>query len=357
MRMDAVPTPRPDEVVVAVELAGVCGTDVHRLNGDLPKPPAPISFGHEAVGRVSALGASMVTDAAGAPLAVGDRVFWTNTGICGKCYACTVLGDPLRCANGCWPVSADVPNAAGFRQYATVSARLSLFRIPDDTASEAVIAFGCAMPTALAGFRRLGPIEPGSTVVIQGAGPVGLACTLLAGLSAANQVIVIGAPQRRLDIALRLGATSVLSLDLPDGDRRAAVSEATGHHGADVVVEAAGHLPAFGEGLDLIGAHGRYLLLGLYSGAKEIAFNPVRVNNLNLSIIGSLGGVPADHLTTIKLAQRHAERLGLAGLVTHRFPLESLAEAIAVVGRGGPIKAVIEPGAAGTDSLLGDPGS
>lgn len=342
MRLDDVTEPADGDVLVEVELAGVCGTDAHRLRGDLPPPESPISFGHEAVGRVAALGASVLTDSVGERLTIGDRVYWANIGPCGRCYACTVQRDPLRCATGCWPVVADRPNAAGFRDFATVDPRLSLFRIPDDTPSEAVIAFGCAMPTALAGFRRLGAIEPASTVVVQGCGPVGLACTLLAGLSSACQVIVIGAPERRLHAARRLGATSVIPLDRAPADRRSAVLELTDGRGADVVIEAAGHISAFTEGLDLVGAHGRYLLLGLYSGSHEVAFDPVRVNNLNLSILGSLGGVPADHLTTIKLAQLHNPRLGLADLITHRFPLERLGEAIESAGAGDTIKAVIE---------------
>jgi threonine dehydrogenase-like Zn-dependent dehydrogenase len=344
MRLDPVTGPADGDVLIKVELAGVCGTDAHRLGGDLPAPAVPISFGHEAVGRVAALGAAVHTDSVGVPLAVGDPVYWSNIGSCGRCYACTVQRDPLRCVTGCWPVAADRPNAAGFRDFATVDPRLSLFRIPDDTPLEAVIAFGCAMPTALAGFRRLGAIAPAATVVVQGCGPVGLACTVLAGLSGASQVIVIGAPQNRLAAAGRLGATSVISLDDDADSRRAAVLELTDGLGADVVIEAAGHISAFTEGLDLIGAHGRYLLLGLYSGHHEVPFDPVRVNNLNLSIIGSLGGVPADHLTTVRLAQRHHLRLGLAELITHRFPLERLGDAIVAAGTGDTIKAVIELG-------------
>jgi len=208
------------------------------------------------VGRVVEVGANRVTDAVGHPLRPGDRVYWTVSGPCGRCYACTVLRNQLLCTAPHWPAPADVPNAAGFREYATIDSRLSVFHVPDETPSSAVIAFGCAMPTALGGFRKIGPIAPGATIVVQGAGPVGLACTMLAGLAGAEQVIVVGEGERRLDAASRLGATTVLSLDLPVDQREAAVRELTDGRGAEIVIEAAGHVSAFPEGLSLVARTG-----------------------------------------------------------------------------------------------------
>jgi 5-exo-hydroxycamphor dehydrogenase len=345
LRSDSVGGPEADSVLVEVELAGVCGTDAHRVRGDLPDPPAPIAFGHEAIGRVVALGERVRTDSAGAPLAEGDRLYWTVSGPCGRCYGCTVARNPLDCVDAVWPPRADTPNPAGFQQFATIGRRLSFFRVPDDTPSEAVIAFGCAMPTALGGFRRLGHVAPASTVVIQGCGPVGLACTVLAGLSPATQVIVIGGAHARLEAADRLGATTTISIDIAPAQRRDAVLDLTGGRGADIVIEAAGHVSAFTEGLDLLAAHGRFLLLGLYSGASEVSFNPVTINNRNLTVLGSLGVDPGDYLTTIGLAQRHHARLSFGDLVTHRFPLEQLIEAIEATESGEAVKAVVCPSA------------
>jgi 5-exo-hydroxycamphor dehydrogenase len=258
-----------------------------------------------------------------------------------------VARNPLDCVDAVWPPRADTPNPAGFQQFATIGSRLSFFRLPEDTPSDAVIAFGCAMPTALGGFRRLGRVAPASTVVIQGCGPVGLACTVLAGLSPATQVIVVGGGDRRLEAASRLGATTTLSIDLAPVQRRDAVLDLTHGRGADVVIEAAGHISAFTEGLDLLAAHGRFLLLGLYSGATEVSFNPVTINNRNLTVLGSLGVEPADYLTAIGLAQRHHARLAFADLITHRFPLEQLREAIEATASGAAVKAVVCPSARG----------
>ncbi len=348
LRENEVKDPAAGCVLAQVDLAGVCGTDAHRLRGDLPSPAFAISLGHESVGTVAEIGAGVFTDAAGEELKIGDRIYWAVIGPCGHCYACTVLDDQPQCSSKPWPVSADVPNAAGFREFATLSQNMSVFRIPDDTPSTAVVAFGCAMPTALAGFRRIGPIAPATTVLVQGAGPVGLACTMLAGLTSAKQVITIGAPDNRLRAAERLGATTTLSLEIPPKERLEMVRELTHGRGADIVIEAAGHVSAFVEGIDLIASHGRYLVLGLYSGTTEVPFNPVRLNNANLTLVGSFGSHAGDYLTTIKLAQQHHDDLGLAELITHRFGLADTRAAIECVASGEAIKAVIEPRAQAT---------
>ena len=148
---------------------------------------------------------------------------------------------PRATSETSWPPSASHPNAAAYQDYATLSPASLFYRIPDHVDPEWVIAFGCAMPTAVGGNRRLGGIQPGQTVVVQGCGPVGLASTFLAGLSAARQIIVIGAPDHRLAAAHRLGATRTMPLESTTVDERLdAVRQATEGRGADVVLECAG---------------------------------------------------------------------------------------------------------------------
>jgi threonine dehydrogenase-like Zn-dependent dehydrogenase len=329
-----VDAPRPGEVLLRTEIAGVCGTDAHRLDGDLPDPGMPVCFGHEGIGRIEALGDGVTHDHGGAPVGVGDLVYWTPSG--------TTVGTvpPMG-----WPPPADVPNPAAFQDHPTLAPGNVFCRIPDDTPPEAVIAFGCAMPTALGGMARLGGVRNGQTVVVQGCGPVGLSATLLASLTLARDVIVIGAPDDRLRAAETLGATATLPLlSTTAEERRAFVLERTRGRGADVVIEAAGRMPAFAEGMALLAPEGRYLVLGLYSGHGTVAFDPIRLNNLSQSVIGSMGPTSLDDLrTTVQLAQRHGARLRLADLVTHRFGLDDLASAIRVARSGEAIKAIVVP--------------
>jgi len=334
--------PRPGEVLVRTRIAGVCGTDAHRLHGDLPDPGRPVTFGHEGIGVIEALGDGVMTDHGGVPVEPGDVVYWTPSS--DRPGAVPTVG---------WPPPAEVPSPAAYQDHATLPPTNVFYKIPEGTSAEHVIAFGCAMPTALGGIARLGGITPGHTVVVQGCGPVGLASTLLAASSSAYQVIVIGAPEVRRRAAEALGATTTIPLESTSIDERhSTIRELTGGRGADVVIEAAGQLDAFDEGMSLLGDGGKYLVLGLYSGSGTVPFNPVPLNNRSLSIIGSMGPAElADYRTTIGLAQRLGDRLGFADLITHRFALSQLEDAIAAAGNGDAIKAIVLPGLDETDDF------
>ncbi|MDH3047129.1 zinc-binding dehydrogenase [Gordonia alkanivorans] len=337
-----VTSPPPGGMNVRVVLAGVCGTDAHRLRGDLPVSQ-PVGFGHEGVGLVEELGPGTHTDSAGQPLVPGDRVYWFPPAGCGECHQCNVQQDIGTCDNFQWPPSAAEPNPAAFQEFATLKPNVAVYRVPDETPFEAVIAFGCAMQTALGAFRRLGRIAPGSTVVVQGTGPVGLATTLLAGLSPAARVIAIGAGGRRMEAARRLGATDVLSIEaLSAEERRSVITDATSGRGADVVLESAGVLNAFDEGMEMLAKNGTYVVQGLYSGQGTVSLNPFRLNNYAQRIIGSVGGNPEDIHGTVVLASRFHESMGFGDLVTHRFPLHDLRGAIESMRDGGVIKPVVQ---------------
>lgn len=331
----AVASPGAGEVLLRTVIAGVCGTDAHRLGGDLPAPSQPVTFGHEGIGEIVALGAGVSTDAVGTPVRDGDLVYFSPSS----------LAKPGEPSGPGWPAPAHIPNPAAYQDHPTLPVGNAFYRIPEGVDPKAVIAFGCAMPTALGGMARLGGIAPRETVVVQGSGPVGLSATVLAGLSTAAQIIVIGDPAARLAAATRLGATSTIPLaGTTAEERRAEVLERTGGRGADVVFECAGRMEAFAEGMSLLAPGGRYVVMGIYSGHGGVALDVVRLNNLSQRIIGTMGPTsPHDYLTTIHLAARHGARLGFADLITHRFGLEELEHAIGVAGRGESIKTIVVP--------------
>jgi 5-exo-hydroxycamphor dehydrogenase len=321
-------------VLVRTVVAGVCGTDAHRLDGDLPDPGHPVTFGHEGIGEIVALGPGIAADHGGAPVQPGDLVYFTPSS------AAPGVGPPMG-----WPPPAELPSPASYQDYATLPAGNAFHLVPEGTDPEAVIAFGCAMPTALGGMARLGGVRPGQSVVVQGCGPVGLSATLLASLTLARQVVVIGDPPARLAAAAVLGATTTIPLaSTTVEERRARVLDLTGGRGADVVVECAGRLEAFDEGMALLDEGGRYLVLGIYSGPGTVSLDVVRLNNRSVAVIGSMGPTSlADYRTTIQLAQRLGQRLRFVDLITHRFGLGRLEDAIGAVRRGEAIKSVVVP--------------
>lgn len=340
------------ELIVEVTHAGVCGTDGHHLSGEVAASSSdrgytdsyPYHFGHEGIGTIVELGSTVSTDRSGTPIALGDRIFWSPAAPCGTCASCVADLSTALCDNLAWPQPAGRPSSASYQDFATIAGSAPFFRIPDSTSSEAVIAFGCALPTALGGMRRLGPVAAGSTVVVQGSGPVGLAATMLFGLAGAARVIVIGDPGDRLSAAESLGASDTLSL--PDTDRTQRLQyilDLTAGHGADIVVEAAGHVSAFDEAIPMLAKGGRLLVLGLFSGNTPVMFDPVQVNNRELAIIGSLGCPLGDYGRTVDIAGRYDGAFGLRELVTHRFPLDQVSEAISMAASGRAIKAVVNP--------------
>jgi 5-exo-hydroxycamphor dehydrogenase len=262
---------------------------------------------------------------------------------CLQCDACRSGRGLAYCARYQWPIPWSVrPNAAAFQDYATIGPTAPLYRIPDHTSSEAVIAFGCAMHTAVSAFERLGGVT--GTVVVQGAGPVGLACTALASIHGTEQVIVIGEPDERRNAAAKLGATHTIPLaDTTQDERRDDVLALTSGRGADAVIEAAGHISAFAEGIHLLAEHGRYVILGLYSGDAAVPVNPVLLNNRNLSIIGCLSDALSNFAPALDIAAAHGDRLRFADLITHRFSLQETEAAIKAAAAGIAVKSVVVP--------------
>jgi 5-exo-hydroxycamphor dehydrogenase len=336
----AVPPSEPGGIVVRVLCAGVCGTDVHRYRGELGD--APMALGHEGVGVVTEMGAGVTTDAIGRPLVVGDRVSWAPGSPCHRCYSCAVLGDMAACERRTWPIPPGVASPATFAEYAWLPAGTSFARVEPTTPSDAVIAFGCALPSALQGLERLGSLGPDDRVVVQGCGPVGIAATFLARRCGAS-VVVVGEAEGRRSHAARFGAVATIGLDSSADERAVAIREVFGGRRPTVVIEAAGHLDAFPEAVDLLGSGGRLLVLGLWADQGPCPVAPHVINNKNLTIVGSAFAQPRHYFRALELVEAHHAELPFAESVTHRFTLERCEDALGVVADGTAIKAVLVP--------------
>ena len=339
-----VPVPEPEAggALVRVVLGGVCGSDVHILSGEAGDMPFPIILGHEGVGRVEKLGPGVSTDYAGVPVKVGDLVYWAPIALCHRCHSCTVL-EETPCENSQFFEHAEKPNWGSYADYAWLPNGLAFFRLPDHAQPEAVAALGCALPTVLRGFERCGPVRMGDTVVVQGAGPVGLSAVLVAAQAGAREIIVIDGVANRLEVAKSLGATASVSLALSREERRRAIYDLTGANGPDIVVEAAGALPAFPEGVDLTGNHGRYIILGLWGAIGTQPISPRDMTTRNLTVAGATFPKPKHYYQAMHLAARLQDKVPLAALVTHRFSIPQAGAALDAVKTGVAVKAVIDP--------------
>ncbi|HWL93760.1 MAG TPA: zinc-binding dehydrogenase [Phycisphaerae bacterium] len=338
----------PGEVLVKVTLAGVCGTDVHLHQGEL-KVPLPLVMGHETVGTVAAMGGA-VDDWLGEVLAIGDVVSWTVGMTCGKCKYCRLYKLPARCVNRrAYGVNTpcDKPPhfLGGYAEYHHLKAGTAIFKLPADLNPEALVGAGCALVTVVHGYEKM-PIRWAESVVVQGAGPVGLAAIAVASDAGARPIIAIGGPKDRLERCRRFGADIVIDIEevRDPAKRRGVVLEHTRGLGADMVVECVGNPSAVAEGWDLARDGGRYLVLGQYCDAGPVMLNPHLITKKELEVGGSYGSEPTHWAKALEFLRTRNERFPFHELITHRFRLDQVNEALAEVAAWRTGKAVILPG-------------
>lgn len=342
------PVLEPSSMLLETVASEVCGTDVHLHHGRLSGVPYPIIPGHVSVGRV--LESRGVThDALGEALRPGDVVtFYDVHGICGACWHCLVARQPNRCPHrrvyGITMSANDGP-FGGWAERIYLKPGVHVLRLPEPLTADEVIGGGCGLFTGYAAVER-SALAMGATVVVQGAGPVGLGAMLFAGLRGAAQVIAIGAPAARLDLARRFGAGETLGLDLPAIEREAAVRAATNGRGADVVIEASGNPQAVPEGLAMLRDGGTYVIAGHYTDTGDATINPHRHINRKHADVRGQWGTDFHHVVgALRMAARHHDRFPLADAIGARYALADAGQALDAVARLAVTKAIIVPGA------------
>jgi L-iditol 2-dehydrogenase len=339
-----IPQVEPMGILVKVEMAGICGTDVHSQRGELTiKPPLPTIPGHETIGRIVELGAGRTIDVAGEPLKVGDRIMWAHID-CGVCYGCEVARDSVQCVRrGFYGYFPPERLMGGFTEYAYIAPATKIVKIPDELTEEETIGVGCAFRTVVGGYERFGGIRFQENVVIQGSGPVGLYAAVVAAESGAGKVIVVGAPHGRLDLAKKWGASDVINIDeVKDaGQRKEQILALTAGRGPEVVVECSGVPIAFNEGLDMIQKGGRYLVMGQTS-AHTIPMAPGLITGKGLNVVGGSGAAIPHYYQALQFIKNKRNKYPFADIVTHKFALEDIMQAYEVMASGVAIKPVID---------------
>ena len=339
----------PGELLVEIEVATVCGTDVHNWQGAAAAHMhLPVVPGHEGVGRLVAFGGGEAVDSRGTALALGDRIIWGHAA-CGSCYGCTILRDETLCEHrviGMLRSAEEPPYLHGtFADYAYVHPKAGRLRVPDRVGSDKASAASCALRSVMASFERLGPLDSRHTVVVQGTGPLGLFAVAVAATHSPRTLIAVGAPRNRVDCALALGADHAIDIDEhPDPDDRVKmVKDLTSGRGADVVFEFTGSSPAMAEGIQLAARKARYVM----AGAVNTKPAPVSVDTIiakNLTIVGSLGATIGAYASALEFIERFDGSLVWDGLLgPGRYGLRGATTALERTAAFEETKAVIEP--------------
>lgn len=342
------PDPEPGALLVRLDRTTLCGTDAHLWQGFLPGVELPIVLGHEMVGTVIAVGeGAAAVDALGRPVEVGTRLVWSES-TCGHCHGCTVLREPVLCANRGYGFRqrADKPPyvTGGLAEHCYISPGSARLVVPHGFPDNWAAAAGCAGKTVWRAFERAGGVQVGQTVVIQGAGPLGLIGTALARASGAGLVITLGAPDNRLAIAAAWGADETVSVtEVPDPDERVAiVEELTGSRGADLVFDFAGSPTANREGVLMCAQHGRHVVVGL-AGPSALAIPLDVVMSRELRMIGSLNGDVADLAAALRFLESNQDGFNWDLMFGSPVGLDEASAAIADMASMAAIKAVVAP--------------
>jgi threonine dehydrogenase-like Zn-dependent dehydrogenase len=366
LREYPLPDPQPGCLLVKMEVSGICGTDKHTYqgyagqyggNGTPRQIPFPIIQGHENVGTIVAIGGDgRCTDFEGVPLKLGDRVVVGPNVSCGTCYYCRHDFPYYCCENtvdyGNNLSAKNPPHLfGGWSQYLYVVPGSFLVRVPDDLPSEvAVLTEIMAVTVGLDRAKQVSAFPNESfrfddTVVVLGAGPLGMCFVMKARMLGAGTIIAVDLSDFRLDFARRLGADQVINASKSsETERLALVRELTHGRGADVVAECAGVPAAVREGLEMLRLGGLLVEAGNFSDMGEIVISPHRhLCAKNVRILGVGGEEPAAYGPSMRQMVRYMLHYPLRDFVTHRFRLQDVELAMQKSMAADSMKVVIDP--------------
>lgn len=297
---------KPEEVLIRVKYAGICGSDLHIFKGENPFATYPIVFGHEFTGEIAALGENVTN------LALGDHVVGEPIEYCGECYACR-NGHPNVCENlQVYGVHVD----GGCQEYIKMSAKRTHVINKD-------VPWECAVlvePLTI-GFQAVwrGDVRPGDVVLVMGSGTIGL-CALMAAKKKGATVITTDLFDEKLEYARKMGAD--YTINSRTMDTAAEVSRITNGMGANVVIDCVGSKSSLPEAIGIASAAGRVVELGLSNIVSEIQH--VALGKREISLMGS-------RLQSNKFPESVAyveeNWKKLQGFANRIFPVEKVSEA------------------------------
>jgi len=309
------PKPRvlePGDAVVRITTTTICGTDLHILKGDVPSVAPGRILGHEGIGVVEAVGTSVTRFHA------GDHVLISCISACGTCDLCR-RGMYSHCRTGGWILGNTIDGTQA-EYVRTPHADTSLYPVPAGANEEALVMLSDILPTAFECGVLNGKVQPGDTVAIVGAGPIGLAALLTAQFYSPSAILMIDLDANRLKVARDLGATTLI--DSSDGTAVERVMKLTDGAGVDVAIEAVGVPATFDICQSILAPGGRLANIGVHG--KPVSLRLEQLWDRNIGITTRLVDTAA---TPMLLKLVESGKLQPAKLVTHRFALADIIKA------------------------------
>jgi alcohol dehydrogenase len=308
----------PTDAIVKVGKTTICGTDLHILKGDVPTCTPGRILGHEGIGVVEKTGPGVAT------FHPGDSVLISCISACGKCEYCR-RSMYSHCTTGGWILGNEIDGTQA--EYVRIPhADTSLYRIPVGVDEDALVMLSDILPTGFECGVINGKVQPGNSVAIVGAGPVGLAALVTAQLYSPAEIIMIDLDDPRLQVAKRLGATA--TINVADGKAPEAVMKVTGGRGVDTAIEAVGVPASFTTCEDIVAPGGAIAVVGVHGVKVELHLE--HLWSRNITITTRL----VDTVTMPMLLKTvQSRRIDTKPLITHHFTLDSILDAYATFER------------------------
>lgn len=302
----------PTDAIVKVVYTTICGTDTHIIKGDVPSCTPGRILGHEGVGVVEEPGPGVQR------FKKGDRVLINCISSCATCSYCR-KGMPSHCVKGGWILGNTTDGTQA--EYVKIPlADSGLFHVPEGVDEKALVMLSDILPTGLECGVLNGKVQPGCSVVIVGAGPVGLAALMTAQLYSPSLILVIDKDPHRLKVATELGADHVFNSN--DGNPEEAIMKLTDGVGCDAVIECVGIPATFDMCQNIIAPGGTIANVGVHGCACTLHLE--KLWSQNISITTRL----VDSVTTPMLLRLFANgKIRAADLITHEFPFKDMEKA------------------------------
>jgi propanol-preferring alcohol dehydrogenase len=320
LRLDEMPVPAPGrgEVLVRVHAAGVCGTDLHILDGMIKPDPYPMTIGHEAAGAVEAAGE-------GTRLAAGDRVAVYNKIFCGACEQC-LAGRPNICDSE--PAQLGFNTDGGDAEYVMVPER-NLVQVPAAVDFAAAAVLTCAGMTAVHATKLSG-LRLGQTAVVDGIGGVGILVVQAARHAGARVIAVADTPEKK-EFALAHGATDGVVVAQPDeyDGLPGKVRQITGGRGADVFFELVGTTASMTAGIRCLAKGGRFVSTGYTD--QPLNIHPIEFILSETSLVSTVAATRQDLVDAIGMAASGMMTVPIAG----RYPIDGVHDALDALRKRG----------------------
>ncbi|MCV2882211.1 Zn-dependent alcohol dehydrogenase [Actibacterium sp. XHP0104] len=332
--------PGPGEVEVTLDAVAVCHSDISYAEGAWAGP-LPAVYGHEAAGRITAIGPGVAAHA------MGDHVLVTMLRSCGACPTCAT-GHPSSCT-----APAPMPSPLSTAQGGVVDQGLvtgafaervvvhhsQLAALPDDMPSDAACLLACGVITGIGAVANTAQVRPGQTVVVIGAGGVGLNAIQGARIAGAARIIAVDMLPEKLDAAREFGATDTILASEP---KPWSIARRIAGRGADAVLVTVGAIPAYDSAPRYLAPGGRMVMVGMPHSGAAAQYEPVILARTGQGLIGSYMGdtILARDIPWMVDLYRQG-RLKLDELISARWPLDQINEAIADTKTGSARRNVI----------------